>query len=146
MIKFTVPGRAQPAGSKRAFVRNGRPIIVDANPASGAWKERVAIAAAQARGSTPPLSGPIKFCLHVTLLRPQGHWKKSGGLSRSAPAWPVVRPDLLKLARACEDACTGVLYEDDSQIVDEQLIKTYGDRDEATITVSSLTNGTAPGL
>jgi hypothetical protein len=33
----------------------------------------------------------------------------------------------LKLARAAEDALTGVLWLDDSQIVDERISKAYGD-------------------
>jgi Holliday junction resolvase RusA-like endonuclease len=37
---------------------------------------------------------------------------------------------VLKLARAVEDALTGVLWRDDAQIAIEQLSKHYAERDE----------------
>jgi Holliday junction resolvase RusA-like endonuclease len=51
--------------------------------------------------------------------------------------YPVVRPDIDKLERAIYDACTGILYEDDSQIVSNSSRKLYGSpaRVEVSLTV-----------
>ena len=46
---------------------------------------------------------------------------------RMTPPFPTARPDLLKLARAVEDAIQSVVYRNDSQIVDEVLHKRYGE-------------------
>lgn len=137
-MMFVVPGRAQPAGSKRAFIRNGKAVVVDANPASGAWKERVALVAASAYGASPPIVGPVTLEVVVTMLRPQSDWLRSGALSKSARPHPTIRPDLLKLARAVEDALTGIVYVDDAQIVLEVLRKEYGARDEVTVRVERM--------
>jgi crossover junction endodeoxyribonuclease RusA len=137
VISFTVPGRAQPAGSKRAFIRGGRPVVVDANPNAGAWKERVALVAAQAHRG-PPITGPVELSITVRLLRPQGHWKKSGGLVKDAPEYPIVRPDLTKLVRALEDALTGIVWLDDSQVIAQHVKKIYADRDEVLISARRL--------
>jgi len=38
---------------------------------------------------------------------------------------PVTKPDIENLAKTVLDACTGVIYDDDSQIVDLSLKKCY---------------------
>jgi Holliday junction resolvase RusA-like endonuclease len=47
-------------------------------------------------------------------------------LKASAPIAPPVKPDVLKLARAVEDAMSGIIYKDDAQIVTERLCDRYG--------------------
>jgi Holliday junction resolvase RusA-like endonuclease len=49
-----------------------------------------------------------------------------------------VKPDVLKLARAVEDALTGILYRDDAQIVTEVLRKRYGDPPRVEIRLSPV--------
>jgi len=128
IIAFTVHGLAQPAGSKRGFAfkrQNGSTgvAISDANPKSREWKNYVA-ATARTAYDGPLLRGPLKvyFAFHVP--RPKGHYGAKG-LRASAPARPAVKPDVLKLARAVEDALSGVIWNDDAQIVEEYLSKQY---------------------
>ena len=84
---------------------------------------------------------PVYLRLEFVLPRPKYHYMrgKRGAvrIERSAcvpltpwakDAFPVGRPDVLKLARAVEDALTGILWSDDAQIVEEVLIKRYGER------------------
>jgi Holliday junction resolvase RusA-like endonuclease len=140
-ITFTVYGIAQPAGSKTAGViygrddkpvtKNGRVIttVRDANPKSKDWKTVVAYTARQSYRS-PLLEGPIRFTMTAYRLRPGGHFSKTTGAmskdGRETP-YPVSKPDLLKLARGIEDALTGIIWRDDSQIVDEVLFKRWGE-------------------
>lgn len=136
-IEFTIYGLARPAGSKKGFYNQkaGRVIITDANASSRPWKAQVSDAAAQAMtyhddegtsGYLPPLDGPLALELVFYVPRPKGHYGKRG-LKPSAPEFPTVKPDVLKLARAVEDALSGIAYRDDSQIVTEFLLKRYGE-------------------
>ena len=130
MIRFTVFGTPQPAGSKRGFPirRGGKGMgvsIVDANPKSRDWKTTVSqVAAEHCRGEL--LDGAVVAEFVFWLVRPKGHYGKRG-LLPSAPEFPTVKPDVLKLARAVEDALTGVAWRDDALIVDEHLAKRYGE-------------------
>lgn len=134
MIAFTVYGVAQPAGSKRAFAhaRTGKIMVTDAAKGSRAWKQEVAAAASTAMlgesvtRSGVLVDGPLVLRLRFIVPRPKGHYGVRG-LRPSAPEYPTVRPDVLKLARAVEDACTGVVWRDDAQIVSETLQKRYGE-------------------
>lgn len=128
LFELTVPGVAQPAGSKRAIHHKttGRIIVMDANPKSRAWKREVAQVAMLARTGPDLLDGPLVAEFLFVVPRPKGHFGKRG-LLPSAPQFPAVRPDALKLARAVEDALSKVVYRDDGQIVREILEKRYGD-------------------
>jgi hypothetical protein len=54
-------------------------------------------------------------------------------------AKPTAKPDLLKLGRAVEDAMSGIIYRDDSQIVEEALLKHYGDKPGVDIIIEKIT-------
>lgn len=139
-LTFTVFGRAQTAGSKRSFPFR-RPNgalgvrVTDDNPKGRAWKEAVASSARQAYDG-PLLDGPLQLGLRFILPRPKGHFGVKG-LRGSAPPYPAVKPDLLKMARAVEDALTGVLWRDDALIVAELLRKEYGEPARVEIVVQA---------
>lgn len=126
MIAFTVYGLPEPAGSKRAFVIKGRAIVTDANAKSRGWKNQVTAAAREAYQG-PLLDGPLSVTMTFFRPRPAGHMGANGKLKKSAPSEPTTRPDVLKLARAVEDALTGVIWRDDAQITQETIWKRYGE-------------------
>jgi Holliday junction resolvase RusA-like endonuclease len=139
VITFFVPGLPQPGGSKRAFInpKTGRPIITEDNPKSKDWRASVAQAAAAAIKA--PLSGPLEVIFEFYLPRPANHTGKKG-LRKTAPMYPVTRPDVLKLSRSTEDALKGIAFVDDSQIVMETLTKQYGQKIGCGITINELDN------
>lgn len=131
MIKFTVYGKAQSAGSKRAFPfkrKDGRlgVAVSDDNKNSKLWQAEVKAAARTAHNGTELLTGALGVTMRFYVDRPKGHFGAAGNVKASAPEFPTTRPDVLKLARGIEDACTGVVWKDDSQIVVEKLIKEFG--------------------
>lgn len=129
-VTFTVYGVAAPAGSKRGFYnpKARRVIVTDDSKRSRPWKAQVADAAAQAMNEGQLLDGPLLCDITFWIPRPKGHFgtgRNAGVVRASAPPAPTVKPDLLKLARAIEDACAGVIYRDDAQITCEVLQKAY---------------------
>lgn len=131
-VAFTVLGKAEPAGSKRAFrhSKTGRVMVTDANANAKPWQSVVAAAGHEAMAGRPLFDGPLTVSFDFWQPRPKGHYgtgRNQGAVRASAPRHPTGRPDLLKLARAVEDALTGVCWRDDSLIVSETLWKTYGE-------------------
>lgn len=147
-IKFSVPGVAKPAGSKRGFAirrggsYTGRVAVVDACAGSKDWKADVRAAALAAVEKIPGfklLTGPVYVMFSFYLPRPKAHTKPNGELRDRSPTWHTKRPDLLKLARGVEDALTGVVWADDSQIASESLYKLYGFKPELYVFIRPLT-------
>jgi Holliday junction resolvase RusA-like endonuclease len=141
-FRFIVYGQAKPGGSKKAIPhpRTGRPVIVE-DSKNKPWRQEVAGAALEALAEHHPLSHPLfpdeALAVVFTFVRPRplGHYGASGAVRSSAPAHPVTRPDVLKLARAAEDALTGIVWRDDSQIVHETLVKVYGEPERLEVAV-----------
>lgn len=126
-IEFFVPGKPQTAGSKRAFVVGKRAIVTDDNKKTKPWQAQVALFARQTY-TGPLLDCPLVVSMVFFRLRPQDHFgtgRNRGQLKTWAPIAPAVTPDVLKWARAVEDALTKVVWTDDARIVVEPLRKVY---------------------
>lgn len=50
----------------------------------------------------------------------------------------VKRPDTSNLTKLCEDSLTGIVFEDDSQVVEIQAKKLYGEKEKTLIMIESL--------
>lgn len=151
-LSFTVLGKPQPAGSKRAFaikrggVPTGQIAVVDANKNAKSWQQEVRTAARNALlvlwehsalfGDL--LDGPLNVSMVFYCRRPKSHFgtgRNSEVLKPNAPQFPTSKPDSLKLARGTEDALTGVVWHDDSQVVDLDVHKRYGLPERCEITI-----------
>ena len=133
-IRFRVRGIPRPAGSKRPF-RNpttGKIVLVDASGEPGRnWRQSCQAAALLATGDGPLLEGPLHLVLTFYLTRPKGHFRTgsahAGEVKPTARLYPTTRPDTTKLVRAVEDALTGIIWRDDSQVVAQTATKVYSD-------------------
>lgn len=138
-LTFTVFGKAEPKGSTRAFLPKGwtRPIVTTDNPKSKGWQQLVAEAASRAlEGRGQMFLGPVRLTCVFYMRRPKS-------LPRTRVTPMVKKPDVSKLARSTEDALTGVVWRDDSQVTDLQVTKLYaaiGDSPRAVITVEPLSD------
>jgi len=79
----------------------------------------------------PKFDGPIKLTLDFVLKRP-----KSVPVKKRK--YPTVKPDLSNMIKLVEDACNGILYDDDKQIVNLVSTKRYGGDDEISIKVEKV--------
>jgi len=127
-VKFFIFGIPQPGGSKRAFVIGKRAVVTDANAKAKPWKQQVAAVAAAHMAGKPMLEGPLH--LHMTFMfpRPKSHYrtgKNAHLLKDDIPFHHTVRPDTTKLIRAAEDALTGIVWRDDSQVAEQYAEKIY---------------------
>lgn len=138
-IEFTIHGEARSAGSKRPMpIRQGgltgriqKCVCLEMSGEKGkAWRSSV-VDAARAAYQGPLLEGPLLVRFVFWRARLKGHYsdrKADRGkhvLKPDAPPFPTSQPDVLKTARAIEDALTKILYRDDVQIVDEILAKRW---------------------
>ena len=147
-LTFPVAGVPVPQGSKTAqivgkVVRIGgrraviepKAILVDLADMSTKtlgrdrlkrWRENVR-ARAQVeidRRGFGRFTGPVVLDAEFVLPRSGSHFTSRGALRKGAPRFPRL-PDVSKLLRAIEDAMTGTVYDDDSQIVRAVVSKRF---------------------
>ncbi len=146
-VEFFVPGLPATKGSIKAFPFKRKDGTLGANatndnPKAKAWAAVVRLAAERAMAGRPPLEGPVVVDLWFYLPRPQSHYGAKG-LKPRAPAFPTNKPDGDKMVRCLWDALTGVVFGDDSQIVEWPGGKRYAEdgRIGARITVRPMAAG-----
>jgi Holliday junction resolvase RusA-like endonuclease len=116
-------------------------VITEMSKRAKPWKAEVAAAALDAYQG-PLLEGPLHFKVVEYRLRPKSHFGKSGLNKRGREhTHPISAPDCLKIARAIEDALSGVIYRDDSQIVSEVIKKRWGQREHTRVYIWEVSNG-----
>lgn len=124
LIQINVIGLPAPQGSKSAFVRGGRAVVVEGSSKSGraghaAWRQAVATATRDWLGEhpRPTIDEPV----HVSMVFWFPPVKSDPYRTRH-----ITKPDLSKLIRATEDAMVdGGLLKDDSCVFSLAAQKRY---------------------
>lgn len=135
---FTVFGTPEPQGSMKLYRnrRTGRARLTSDNPDLKPWRYIVGMEARAARGGRELSKAAIHVQVDFIFLRPKSVTK--------ARIHPTVKPDTDKLLRALFDSMTGVIYQDDAQIVRVEMTKQYGPEAKAVVSVRELTELVAP--
>jgi len=122
MTTFHVAGVPAPQGSKNAYRRGNKVVLVESSKKVKPWRAAVANAATIAYLRTEPIDGPVSVEVEFILPRPKSLLKRVKHM--------VKRPDIDKLLRSTNDALTGIAYQDDSRIVSISAVKRYARPDE----------------
>ncbi len=126
MISLTVYGHPVPKARARTVrMKSGK--TVSYTPAKTEnWEDSIR---AQALRSRPGqlLDGPLALEATFYLLRPKSKPKRV--------VYPATKPDLDNLIKSVKDALEGIIYTNDSRIVDESVRKRYGDPPRVEISI-----------
>jgi crossover junction endodeoxyribonuclease RusA len=118
-ITFDVVGRPAPQGSKKSIGNNR---FIETSKFLPAWRKDVRLAAehAVAVNGWAIASGPVELEVMFYIDRPSS-------VSTVKRPYPIVAPDTDKLLRAVGDSLSGVVYEDDAQVIRVLAWKVYAD-------------------
>lgn len=108
-------------------IKDGKPVLRPHhdNKKLKPWRRRVAAKARMAMGSRALLRGAVRLTVLICRPRPKDHYNAQAKVKPTAPVYPITRPDTLKIVRGIEDALTGVVWKDDSQVVSHSLEKQF---------------------
>jgi len=129
MIRFTIPG--EPTAQGRARFGNGRAYDTEK---SRSYKEYVRLIAAQ-HAPEIPLEGPIVFMVDIYKPIPKNFSKKKTIEAENRVLRPTTKPDGSNYLKGLEDAMNGIIWRDDSQLVDIWVSKWYSTHPRVEITV-----------
>jgi crossover junction endodeoxyribonuclease RusA len=121
-IRFTVHGTPRPQGSKR-HVGNG--VMIESSKGLKPWRQEVSGTGIALQVQMIPAHVPLEMTLNF-------YFTKAKSCKHRAM---TKKPDASKLLRAIEDALTGILFYDDSQIIEIHVRKHYGGPDRVEIEV-----------
>lgn len=122
-VTFEVPGNPVPQSRPR-FTRQGHAYE---DKKVKAYKESVRMVAASRMRGMPPIGGPVTVSLTFFLPIPKSWSREKRADAEQGRALPTKKPDVDNLAKAVLDACNGIIYADDSQIIHMTVQKWYGE-------------------
>lgn len=144
-MNFTVDGLPAAQGSKHAYVNKytGRAALVESSAQVKPWRERIYHAAKEADRADIDSTGPFVVHLVFNFARPSAHYRTgryAGHLRHDAPLAPATRAskDIDKLSRAVLDALTGVVWNDDSQVVKLRASKAFAATPGVAVVIYNL--------
>lgn len=140
-VTFLVYGIPAPQGSKRHV---GRGIMIEASKKVKPWRQDVKYSAIESKPADWDTAAPMSLSVVFIFQRPKSHFNKSG-LRASSPShcMSASAGDLDKLLRSTNDALTGILFDDDRQVVSINATKRYCRDNEthgAIITLTALSS------
>jgi len=147
-VQIYVEGRPVPQGSMTASY-NRKLGVAHVHHVQGTalaqWRASIR-EACKRKGYTDPPVTPVRVRITFAMPRPKEHMVLRGGryVVRASYIWrvPTSPPDIDKLIRGVLDALTGMMYHDDSQVVEVHARKVYASGDPyAVIEVSDAAAG-----
>lgn len=138
-IFICVPGKAVPKGRPRAK-RVGRSVRMYTPPKTKEYEEVVAIESKIAMIGTKTFEGAVEVRLQVFVPIPARYNKAKKEACRLGKIYPTSTSDLDNICKSVLDAMNGIVFLDDSQVVDAHLTKRYSDEPCVMVQVTPLTD------
>lgn len=132
-LKFIIDGDVQPQQRPR-FSRQGGFVKTYDPPESAKYKKHVA-EVASAYKTEVLIDSEIRLTIDVYRKIPKSFTKKKLKQIEDGELLPTSKPDVDNLAKGIKDGITGVLWKDDSLIVELIVRKFYSDNPRAEITI-----------
>ena len=123
-IVFEVPGDPKGKGRPR-FARIGTFTKVYTDKQTLNYEEHIALMAKKAIGASDPLKRPVIVCLYVRLPIPKSYSKSRAKACLEGLERPCKKPDIDNIAKSYLDAMNGIIFLDDTQVVELNVKKVY---------------------
>jgi Holliday junction resolvase RusA-like endonuclease len=124
MVTFKVD--ANPVGKQRArYAKRGNFVQTYTPDKTRNYESLIKEAAIEAMGSSEPLETPVTLYLYIRAPIPKSLPKKRIEACLNGLEKPIKKPDASNVLKSVEDAMNGVVYKDDSQIVNIHVAKVY---------------------
>jgi len=124
MVTFKVDGTPVPKGRAR-YARRGNFISTYTPEKTRTYETLIKDAAIEAMGSSEPLETPVSLYLYIRVPIPKSCTKKRLEAISDGSEKPTKKPDASNILKSVEDGMNGVVYHDDSQIINIHVTKVY---------------------
>lgn len=128
MFHVTFKVNGEPRGKGRArFARMGNFVRTYTDEKTRTYEDQIKQVAQKAMGLSEPLKTALDVFLYISTPVPASYPKKRKEACLNGFMLPTKRPDIDNVAKAVLDAIAGVVYVNDTQIVNLYATKKYGE-------------------
>ena len=132
-LEFTIDGKVQPQQRPR-FSRQGGFVKTYDPPESARYKKHVAQVAEQYT-LEDLIDSPIKLTIDAYIEIPKSYTKKKRKQIEDGELLHIKKPDVDNLAKGIKDGITGIIWTDDSLIVELLVRKHYSENPRAEVII-----------
>ena len=133
VVTFSVDGDPVPKGRPR-FARRGQFVQTYTESKTLEYETLVGFKARQAIGKSEPFKGALTVFLYLRFAVPQSYSKKRKEACLAGLEYPK-RIDIDNVYKSVTDAMNGIVYVDDSQIIEAHIKKVYAEESGANVMV-----------
>lgn len=138
IAEFTIPG--EPTGKQRPrFARSGSYVRTYTPDKTVAYEELVRLEfKRQCRGVFFPKGTELGLKITAVFAIPKSAGKRRTAMMLDGQIKPIKKPDADNIIKIIADSLNGAAYYDDSQIVNCECRKIYGEKPGVTVTVRQM--------
>ena len=140
-IEFFVPGAPVGKGRPRA-ARRGAGVVMFTPGKTADYEALVAATAAAALAcdalAHQLLDGPLEAVLEMRFPAPASWSKAKRARALAGAEWHTSKPDADNVAKAILDACNGVVFRDDAQVVVLVATKAFSDEPGVRVVIREV--------
>jgi Holliday junction resolvase RusA-like endonuclease len=125
-IMFTVYGEPVAKGRPR-FAKRGNYVQTYTPVKTKSYEDEVRLLATKAKGSGSTLEGSVSVFIYISFSVPQSYTKRKREACLSGETKHTKKPDLDNVAKAIIDGMNGIIFKDDSQIINLHVTKVYAE-------------------
>lgn len=142
MISFVVEGAAVPQARPR-FKHVGNTVQTYDSQKCREYKKLVALRAKEAMGDRGTTMEPVLVMIDCRFEPPisMPKYKREAAIDKG---WQTTRNDVDNLAKSILDGATGIIWDDDSQVVGLIVTKRYADESKTVVTVIEPSENRSP--
>jgi len=123
---FTVNGEPVAKGRPR-FAKRGNYVQTYTPVKTKSYEDEVRLLATKAKGSGSTLEGSVSVFIYISFSVPQSYSKRKREACLSGETKHTKKPDLDNVAKAIIDGMNGIIFKDDSQIINLHVTKVYAE-------------------
>ena len=126
VVTFKVDGTPVPKGRPR-FVRTGKFVRTYTDSKTKNNEDTIKQVALIAMGASKPTETALEAFIYISLPIPSSYSKKRTQACLDGLEKPTTRGDIDNFCKQVMDACNGIIYVDDRQIIELHSTKVYGE-------------------
>ena len=126
------------AKGRPKFARRGSFVTTYTPEKTREYENRVSIEARLSMGERLPMKGPISITLELVMAIPASYTKAKRAACLDGKMVPTKKPDWENVAKSVCDAFNGIVWLDDSQVVNASVSKRFGGSACVVATIAEL--------
>jgi Holliday junction resolvase RusA-like endonuclease len=136
-VQYSVPGEPRGKGRPR-FAKRGNFVKTYTDAKTVSYEDQIRFYALKAMGDSKVIEGAVRVFVSIRMAVPKSYSNKRREACLNGLDKPLKKPDWDNVAKSICDAMNGIIYVDDTQIVEAHITKQYAQQAEVVVLVQEV--------